>query len=66
MFNRMKKVILFCIWTLLSFMLVVGFDYLSSFNNTVLNVSLYILWIFYILLSVKTKCFTVLFNKKDI
>lgn len=62
----MKKVILFCIWALLSFMLIVGFDYLSSFNNMVLNVSLCILWVFYFLLSVKTKCFTVLFSKKDI
>jgi hypothetical protein len=61
----MKKIILFFSWTLLSFMLTVGSCYLLTIGNIMLNVSLFILIVFYLILSIKTECFTNLFNKKE-
>lgn len=61
----MKKIILFFTWTLLSFMLTVGSCYLLTIGNLMLNVSLFILIVFYIILTIRTECFTNLFNEKE-
>ena len=53
-----KKLLLFIIWVLLSIAIQAGSCYLIELHHPILNVSLCIIGIFYIWISIKTKCFT--------